>query len=400
MTNENGVVTNFVAIKEDITQKKELTDKLIQSEKELKEIWESSIDAMKLIDEDGIILNVNDAYCKLFGIQKEDLIGKSFNVSYRLKDNAESLNRFKQKFKDRQILPKFETKITLHSGNEIWVELTNSFIDIPNEKSMLLTILRDITERNKLIHDLINAREKAEASDKLKSEFLAQISHEIRSPLNVVINNTSLLRNYYQEFSDEELEDIFSGINNSSQRIIRTVDLILNSSEMQLGTYNPIFKQIDIYKNVAERAFKEFKLYAEARGLELKFTSNINKAEIVCDEYSVYQSFVNLVDNAIKYTKRGSIEIRLSRNEKRKFQLEVIDTGIGISKEYQKHLFEPFTQEETGYTRKFEGTGLCLSLVKKYCDLNNIEIQVESKKNVGTTFRLIFLGLKHNIKIQ
>jgi len=394
ITNEDGRVTNFVGIKEDITSKKLMADKLVESEKELKEIWESSIDAMRLIDENGIVLNINNAYSKLFGISKEELIGHEFNISYQILEENKSLDHFRDKFTNKLIQPKFETKIMLHSNKEIWVELTNSYIELETGKSMLLSIFRDITERKNLISDLISAREKAEASDRLKSDFLAQISHEIRSPLNVITSYNSLLKNELDFLSKEEREDIFNGITNSSKRIIRTVDLILNSSEMQLGTYNPIFKPIDIHKKIAERAYQEFKRYANSHGLELKLNSNVKNSEIVCDEYSVYQSFVNLVDNAIKYTKAGSIEIKLTRNSKKSLQLEVIDTGIGISEEYQKHLFEPFSQEETGYTRKFEGTGLGLSLVKKYCDMNNIEIKVKSKKDIGTTFSMIFKGKK------
>ncbi|PJA95919.1 MAG: hypothetical protein CO129_09105, partial [Ignavibacteriales bacterium CG_4_9_14_3_um_filter_34_10] len=388
--NGEGIITNFVAVKEDITEKKKTADQLIQSEEEFRAVWESSVDAMRVVDENGIIINVNDAYCELLGITKDNLLGKPFNVSYVITDEDKSLERYKEKFKQRNIPKKFENQIFLHSNDKIWVELTNSFIEIGKEKPLLLTIFRNITEQKKLIEDITEARKKAEASDKLKSEFLAQISHEIRSPLNVIVNYNSLLKIDYDSLTAEERTDIFSGITNSSQRIIRTIDLILNSSEMQLGSYIPIFAKINVYEKIVEKAFHEFRHLAESRNLVLKLEKLTDKVSAKCDEYSLYQSVVNIIDNAIKYTKKGSIKIKLQRNEKKKLQIEIADTGIGMSEEYLSRLFTPFSQEETGYTRKFEGTGLGLSLVKKYCDLNNIVIDVKSKKGEGSTFTLTF----------
>jgi signal transduction histidine kinase len=97
-----------------------------------------------------------------------------------------------------------------------------------------------------------------------------------------------------------------------------------------------------------------------------------------------------LIDNAVKYTIKGKVEIVLEKNKLGIVIVEVKDTGIGISKEYIPRIFEPFTQEDHGYTRSFEGNGIGLALVKKYCELNNIIVEVESEKNVGSTFRIIF----------
>ena len=99
---------------------------------------------------------------------------------------------------------------------------------------------------------------------------------------------------------------------------------------------------------------------------------------------------MQLIDNAIKYTENGEISIVILRDKDNNLVVEIIDTGIGINKEYLQNLFEPFTQEEMGYTRKYDGNGIGLALVKKYCELNNATIEVESEKNVGSTFRIIF----------
>lgn len=149
ITDSNNNITHIVALKEDITEKKIMLEQLSKSEEEFRTIWENSVDAMRLIDENGVIINVNDSYCKLFGLSKTDLIGYLFNVSYTVTDNDNSLIGYKERFKNRTILRKFETEIILKSGRPIWVELTNSFIDFEDKNLLLLSIIRDTTDKNK-----------------------------------------------------------------------------------------------------------------------------------------------------------------------------------------------------------------------------------------------------------
>ena len=108
------------------------------------------------------------------------------------------------------------------------------------------------------------------------------------------------------------------------------------------------------------------------------------------DEYSVNQIFNNLIDNAIKYTKAGTVEIKIYNNPHGFLCVDISDTGIGISKQYHKRLFEPFTQEQQGYTRQYEGSGLGLALVKKYCEINEASVELESKKDKGSRFTITF----------
>ena len=112
--------------------------------------------------------------------------------------------------------------------------------------------------------------------------------------------------------------------------------------------------------------------------------------KIFADRYSAQQLFCNLIDNAVKYTpKNGEIEIRLHKSDNN-LLVDITDTGIGISNEYLPNLFTPFTQEEMGYTRKFDGNGLGLAIAKKYADLNNAMINVKSVKGKGSSFTVIF----------
>jgi len=251
-------------------------------------------------------------------------------------------------------------------------------------------IQRDITERKKSELELILAKEKAEESEKLKSEFLAQISHEIRTPLNIILNNSSFLKEELNNSLDEELKYCFDSVDIASKRIIRTVDLILNMSEIQTGSFNIYKREVDIVSLIIIPLIKEHSILAKNKNINLNFESQANNTTLHCDEYCVTQIIANLIDNAIKYTSKGEVLVKLYDNEQNKLTLEVIDTGQGMTENFLQKLFEPFSQEEQGYSRKFDGTGLGLAIVKKYCELNDAEIFVESKKNVGSKFKIIF----------
>ncbi|MBU2494334.1 MAG: hypothetical protein KJ571_17030 [Bacteroidetes bacterium] len=238
--------------------------------------------------------------------------------------------------------------------------------------------------------ELIKARDKAEKSDRLKSEFLAQMSHEIRTPVNSILSFTTLLRNEFENVVDEDLKDSFTIIESGGRRLIRTIDSILNMSQLQVGNFETRKEKIDLVK-IVENLFSEFNNTALQKKLDFKIIKNGESFIETRDEYTVTQLIANLIDNSLKYTLRGYVYINIFKNESNNTVIEVKDSGIGISKEFQEYLFTAFTQEDTGYTRKFEGSGLGLALVKKYAELNNIIIEVQSEKEKGTTFSIEFL---------
>jgi len=237
---------------------------------------------------------------------------------------------------------------------------------------------------------LTKAKEDAEKSDRLKSEFLAQMSHEIRTPIHILMSYSSLIKDEIEDSLDEDLRSNFNAIDDAGRRIIRTTDLILNMSEIQTGNYEFDAVEFNIYDEVLVSIYNEFKELARSLNIEFTLNQLSETASIFADKYSVYQIFTNLIDNAFKYTPSGRIEINYYRDKKNLPTIEVIDTGIGIAKQYIPNLFKPFTQEEQGYNRRFEGNGLGLALVKSYCDMNNATIKVKTVKNFGTTFTIKF----------
>jgi signal transduction histidine kinase len=162
-------------------------------------------------------------------------------------------------------------------------------------------------------------------------------------------------------------------------------------SELQTGNYNFNAKEIDLNTDIIQKQFQNYQPIAKQKKIAFNVVNNISNTKVLADEYSVNQIFYHLIDNAIKFTSTGKVEINLNKDPRNNVYVDVVDTGVGISEEYMKMLFTPFTKEEKGYTRNFEGNGLGLALVKKYCDLNNAEIKVTSQKGKGSIFRITFL---------
>ena len=161
-------------------------------------------------------------------------------------------------------------------------------------------------------------------------------------------------------------------------------------SELQVGSFEFNPQKVSLYNDALKDMVPGYHNLAKQKNLEIELINRLECSDIFADKYCIQQIFQNLIDNAIKYTKNGKVTVSLYENENDKLVVEVRDTGIGMTEEYLQKLFDPFTQEEQGYSRKFEGNGLGMALVKKYIELNKSVITVESKKDVGTVFRTTF----------
>jgi len=264
------------------------------------------------------------------------------------------------------------------------------FYDKDKRPVKIIGSLLDCSDIKKMRDELMEAKHIAEESEKIKSEFLAQMSHEIRTPLNIILNFAEMLKEDYNLDADDDKREIYSIMQSSGMRLIRTVDSVLSISQLNAGTYKPTFKTLNLYSDVLERLYKEYRQSAQSKKLLLILKKTTDLDKIITDDYCVTQIFSNLIDNAIKYTKKGKVEILLGRNGHNRLYVEIHDTGIGISEDFLPHVFDSFRREEMGYTRRCEGNGLGLSLVKNYCAIINAEISVQSKKDVGTKFRVVF----------
>jgi len=275
-------------------------------------------------------------------------------------------------------------------GISLWESVSITPIKDDDSNIIRYLIIKiDMTQRKEMLSDLLKAKRVAEAANKIKSEFLAQMSHEIRTPLNTMLSSLQLFKTMLGDSLDEDEISCLKGAESASQRIIRTIDLILNMTEVQVGSYEPEMKEINIYSEILEKLILEKYTECKNKGLEITLSKQTDLTEAIVDEYSVFQIFDNIISNAIKYTSEGSVKINCSELNGN-LSVSVIDTGIGISRDNLSSIFRAFSQEDHGYTRRYDGNGLGLTLVHEYCKLNNAIIEVESEKGFGSTFTVTF----------
>jgi PAS domain S-box-containing protein len=382
----NNKVRGVVLVFRDITKEYKIQEELRQSEARYSRLSDLTYEGI-LIHDKGVVIDVNSAFERIFGYSTNELIGKNIihllfpekyhnMISENLKNEVTVASEIEGIRKDDSII-----KLEIESRNITFIN---------NKRNVRVTAIRDISEKAKMLNDLLVAKEKAENASKMKSVFLAQMSHEIRTPINALVSMASLLRYDLEENANRDQLMSFEIIDRAGDRIIRTVDLLLNLSEIQTGTYeiNPI--KFDLYSEILAHIVADNKKIVEKNNLKLSITTNTTDTELIADFYTVRQIFIQLIENAVKYTDEGEISVVILRNENEELVVEVKDTGIGIAEEYLSNLFDSFTQEEMGYTRKYEGNGIGLTLVKKYSEINNATVEVESEKNVGSTFRVVF----------
>ncbi len=385
------VLEGFVS---DITDLKEARDQLKKSEESFKYLFMNNPLPKWIYDINNYeFIEVNDSALKKYGYSNDEFSKMTLFDIHPDREHKE-LNSFLKNERTKKTVSK-EWKHKLKDGTIIDVLIISRAIEYKG-KSAVLAVVVDITERVKAKDELVAAKEKAEEADKLKSDFLAQMSHEIRTPINVILSFHSLIKEEVYDKVSDDAKDSFRSIESASKRLIRTIDSILNMSQITRGSFNAVFSEFSVYDDLIVNLRNEFKSLIEQKRLNfnIKYECSPN-TKIYGDHYTVLQLFNNLLDNALKYTEKGTITLS-ARCENDSVIIKIADTGIGISEDYLPHLFEAFSQEEHGYTRKFEGTGLGLALVKKYCELNRCTIDVESHKGKGTTFIVKFEKAKKN----
>jgi PAS domain S-box-containing protein len=373
-------------LKNEIIRRNDVEKTLRENEYKYRLLFKSSPVGIFYYTKELLITDFNDKYLDIFKSTREK------RLYFDLK-----------KIEDKQIIEtltapfigndaSFEGLYKLReTGNEVFLSLkTTPLRDY--KKSIIggVAIVENIDERKKTERALIEAKEKAERLDVLKSEFLSMISHEIRTPINSILLGVNILNEELGEKYNNDISDVIDSITVGSNRIIRTIELILNMSDILTGGYQAKMTNIDIHKDVLLLLYNEYRYMAAQKKLEFSLEIIKNSSFIHSDRFTLEQIFRNLIDNAIKFTNEGFVKIIVGQNNSGNLAVFIKDSGIGISDEYLPTIFNIFSQEEQGYKRSFDGNGLGLALVKKYCDLLRLDIDVESQKGVGTCFKVEF----------
>ena len=337
------------------------------------------------------IIYVNSAFTRITGYEKAEVIGKTPSILIGPNTSSSELERIDEAILNQEPIV-VEYINYKKDGSEFWANTSiTPVFDEEGNLSNWVSIRRDVTKRKEGQLALKNAKEAAEVASKAKNEFLSVISHELRTPLNGIIGSSELLLE--SPLAREEKESI-EMIRQSSERLLSIIKSILDYSDLNEGLTKKSLaffdlkdymgKLMDMYAYAVHRKKLTYSYYLDPH-LPTKIRSDINLLS---------KAFNQLVRNAIKFTQEGSIYLSfvMVKAEGRRgfFQFAVKDTGIGISKDQQKKLFESFSQVDSTNAREYEGLGLGLSMCLQISKILGGDISVESGEGEGSTFTFTF----------
>jgi len=369
----------------DISGRIKTEQDLVENESKFRTLFEHAADGILMGDEDGYIIDANSSFCSLTGYSRDEILHKFIAELFSKSSLEKNPIRFDDVKKGQSVIS--EREIVSKSGMLIPIEMNTTFL----KSNHYFAVVRDMTERKKVEEALIEknkelmlAKKKAEESDQLKSEFLANMSHEIRTPMNGILGFSRMLGE--DELDREQQQLYIEIIENSSNQLMRIIDDILEISILET-------KQVKVVNNPLNlnRLFLElFTIYdrqakMNKTPLYIKTGLNDEQAMILVDEIKLRKVICNLIDNALRYTNEGYVELEYKLiNDTLVFHVK--DTGIGIVKEKQKIIFERFSQAEKRLSKEYGGLGLGLSIAKENTELMGGTISVESEKGEGSTF--------------
>ena len=288
----------------------------------------------------------------------------------------------------------FDFRYRLEGGRILWVQ--NNIIPVfrNNIPIELQGVNIDITEKKQTEQELLRAKDKAEASDKLKTAFLNNISHEIRTPLNGILGFAPMIIN--PDCTVEEKEEFLEVLNFSSKRLMQTITDYMDASLLASGNLDLIKSSFNA-DEVLHEIEKEFEIPCKSKGIEFSVEKSFKSDAVVLysDKTRVHKIISHLMDNALKFTKHGSIQL-IASVEGNSLEIKVKDSGIGIKEDVLSTIFNHFVQEETSNTRGYEGSGLGLSIIQGLLKLLGGTIHADSVKGIGSMFTIKIPGVSTN----
>lgn len=371
----------------DLTEQRLVEKSLHESEEKYRTLVESSADSIILLDEDNQLISINAAGLELLGLTRDRAQGQNFMDIFP-EDVANVISKHIQVTRDSNASSSCD--LTLGSNRAPkWISASLTPVRTHGESSgTVLFIGRDITDRKHAENQLELALVKAKTANSAKDEFIANMSHEFRTPITSIIGFSNYLKSNIRSRLDEKEKEAFDSIYRNSNRLLRTVNAILSYAKTLDEAHNLDPSIIYLNKFVGSIC-DAIRPSAIEKGIELAFYSETNEDKVWLDEFSIYEAISNIIHNAIKFTQDGKVSVYLKKEHDQLF-LEVVDTGIGIPDDFLEELYKPFTQASKGLAREYQGLGVGLALTKRYLDWNQVDIQIKSKRNEGTTVTLTF----------
>ena len=376
---EDGQFTGFLAVARDITDRKLLEHALEQEREQLRQIVTHAPVAMAMLDRETRHVAHSERWLRYVGVDEPSVVGRTLRELW-----PDMPARYDQVFARAlagEVISEPEDALERADGSQVWMRWTVH----PWRDS--LGSVEGIVLAVQSIDVLVRARQAALEASRLKSEFVANMSHEIRTPMNGVIGMTRLLLDTDLDGEQREYADL---IDSSGRALLEIIDDILDFSKIEAGRIDLEVVDFDLRRAVRE-VLGSFAEAAQAKGLELLCLIRHDvPSALRGDPGRLRQILTNLVGNAVKFTEKGEVVLRVTFAESDEktalVRFEVRDTGIGIDPHIQPELFASFVQADGSTTRRYGGTGLGLAISKRLVHLMHGQIDVESQSGRGSTF--------------
>ncbi|MFC1484425.1 PAS domain S-box protein [Candidatus Neomarinimicrobiota bacterium] len=370
----------FIGMIRDLTDEKRL-------EEDRNRFFSISLDMLSIANFKGFFVQLNPAWQTVLGYTREEMLAKPF-IEYIHADDKEKTTQELQRLMEGGEMIGFENRFRTKNGEYRWFLWTAS---ASRTRQLLFAVARDITDIRKAAEELRAAKEAAEQASRAKSQFLASMSHELRTPLNSVIGFANVLLRSKNGELDEKRRTYLEKIHSNGLHLLELINDVLDLSKIEAGKTEVVLTKVDV-GHLIRQTIDQLEVQVQEKDVKLRVRIPKNVNAIQSDESKLKQVLINLVGNAIKFTAKGSVEVILKADSKTgtPVRINVKDSGIGIPANRLTTIFEPFSQAESGTSRKYGGTGLGLTISHSLCEMMGYRLTVDSEENVGSTFSVHF----------
>jgi PAS domain S-box-containing protein len=411
---ESGKPMLLTGVTIDISRRKQAEIALQQAEEKYRSIFENAIDGIFQTTPDGNYISANPALATIYGYDSpEQLISDlSGCIDQRLYVDPNRRSEFVQLIEWHGSVSDFESQIYRRDGSMIWIsENARTVMDENGNLLYYEGIVKDISDRKQAAEELFKAKESAETANRAKSQFLANMSHELRTPLNAIIGYSEMLQEDATDMGYSDVVPDLEKIYSAGKHLLGLINDILDISKIEAGKMDLYLETFSIPALIAD-VQATIQPLVEKNGNTLQVNCPKDLGDMHADLTKVRQALFNLLSNAAKFTKNGTITLTVEKAEGRGQRAEgshpsslmphssssvspspplrftVSDTGIGMTSEQLEKLFQPFSQADASTTRKYGGTGLGLAISRRFCQMMGGDIFVASKPGIGSTFSI------------